>query len=270
MSVVVIDVQFSPANNEWSALRDATQAAEAAGFGAAWVYDHLAGRSLGGSQSLEAFALLGALAASTTSIGLGTMVANVASRQPGVLAVAIASVAAIADRRVFLGVGAGTSPAGRWAAEMLTVGHPIEPSVARRHNAVERLLDVVDEMWSEDRGEDWRTFPLPRPRPPVIIGVSSDALALLAGRRADGVNVAWNHPRRDELLAAASNAHARAGRDSDFTLTTWTRWDDGLLDVEHPARQTMADLGIGRLVLAELGPVRPDHIANLRPGHGTG
>ena len=82
MSVVVIDVQFSPANNGWSALRDATQAAEAAGFGAAWVYDHLAGRSLGGSQNLEAFSLLGALAASTTSIGLGTMVANVASRQP--------------------------------------------------------------------------------------------------------------------------------------------------------------------------------------------
>jgi alkanesulfonate monooxygenase SsuD/methylene tetrahydromethanopterin reductase-like flavin-dependent oxidoreductase (luciferase family) len=266
MSVVLIDVQFSPAHNEWPALRDATLAAEAAGFGAAWVYDHLAGGSLGGPRNLEAFALLGALAATTNSIGLGTMVANVASRQPGVLAVAMASIAAIADRQVFLGVGAGTSPAGRWAAEMHTVGHPVEPDVAQRHRAVERLLDVVGEMFSPDRGAAWETFPLPRPRPPVIVGVSSVALAQLAGRRADGVNVAWNHPRRDELLTAATDAHAAAGRDGDFTLTTWTRWDDAVLDSDHPDRLAMAERRIGRLVLAELGTVRPDHIAILRPG----
>jgi alkanesulfonate monooxygenase SsuD/methylene tetrahydromethanopterin reductase-like flavin-dependent oxidoreductase (luciferase family) len=269
MAGVVIDVQFSPANNEWAALRDATLAAEVVGFGASWVYDHLAGRSLGGSRNLEAIALLGALAASTRTIGLGTMVANVASRQPGVLAVAIASVAAIADRPVFLGVGAGTSPAGRWAPEMHTVGHPVEPSVWRRHQAVERLIDVADEMWSAGRGEEWESFPLPRPRPLVIVGVSSVALAQLAGRRADGINVAWNHPRRDELLTAATDARAAAGRDGDFTMTTWTRWDDDLLDAAHPTRRAMAELGIGRLILAELGTVDPEHVANLRPDPGT-
>src|SRR5262245_36829414 len=269
MSVVLIDVQFSPAYNEWPVLRDATRAAETAGFGAAWVYDHLAGHSLGGPWNLEAFTLLGALAATTSSIGLGSMVANVASRQPGVLAVSMASVAAIADRRVFLGVGAGTSPAGKWAPEMHTVGQPIEPNVERRHQAVDRLLDVVDEMWSEERGAEWDTFPLPRPRPPVLVGVSSVALAQLAGRRADGVNVAWNHPRRDELLAAATDAHTGSGRAGDFVLTTWTRWDDDLLDEDHPDRRAMRDRGIGRLVLAELGIARPDHIAILEPGGGT-
>jgi alkanesulfonate monooxygenase SsuD/methylene tetrahydromethanopterin reductase-like flavin-dependent oxidoreductase (luciferase family) len=269
MSLVVIDVQFSPASNEWATLREATQAAETAGFGAAWVYDHLAGRSLGGSRNLEAIALLGALAASTRTIGLGTMVANVASRQPGVLAVAIASVAAIADRPVFLGVGAGSSPAGRWAAEMHTVGHPVEPSVERRHQAVERLIEVTDKMWSAERGEEWESFPLPHPRPRVIVGVSSVPLAQLAGRRADGVNVAWNSQRRDELLAAATDARAAAGLDGDFTLTTWTRWDDDLLDAGHPTRRAMAELGIGRLILAELGTVDPAHVANLRPDPAT-
>ncbi len=83
------------------------------------------------------------------------------------------------------------------------------------------------------------------------------------------MNVAWNHPRRDELLATARDAYARSGRDGEFALTTWTRWDDALLDAEHPDRHTMAHLGIGRLVLAELGPVRPDHIANLRPDGGN-
>jgi alkanesulfonate monooxygenase SsuD/methylene tetrahydromethanopterin reductase-like flavin-dependent oxidoreductase (luciferase family) len=262
---VLIDVQFNPAHNGWPVLRDATQAAETAGFGVAWVYDHLAGRSLGGEQMLEAFTLLGALAATTRSIGLGTMVANVASRQPGLLAVAMASVAAIAQRRVFLGIGAGTSPDGRWATEMHAVGQPIEPTLPRRHAVVERVLDLVDAMWSADRDPKWDTFPFPHPRPPVIVGVGSVTLAQVAGRRADGVNVAWHHPRRDDVLAAARGAFADSGRAGDFTLTTWTRWDDTLLDEDHPQRRAMGDRGIDRLVLAELGAVRPDHIATLRP-----
>jgi alkanesulfonate monooxygenase SsuD/methylene tetrahydromethanopterin reductase-like flavin-dependent oxidoreductase (luciferase family) len=263
---VLIDVQFNPAHNSWPVLRDATQAAEQAGFGAAWVYDHLAGRSLGGEQMLEAFTLLGALAATTTSIGLGTMVANVTSRQPGVLAVAMATVSSIADRRVFLGIGAGSSPNGRWAAEMQTVGQHIEPTLAGRHAAVERALDVVDAMWSTERGPEWQSFPLPHPRPPVIVGVSSTDLAELAGYRASGINVAWNHPRRDQLLVAATDAYEGSGRSEGFALTTWTRWDDALLDERHPERRAMAERGIHRLVLAELGPVRPQHLLNLRPG----
>ena len=262
---MLIDVQFNPARNSWPALRDATTAAEAAGFGAAWVYDHLAGRSLGGDRMLEAFTLLGALAATTTEIGLGTMVANVTNRDPGVLAVAAASVGAIANRPVFLGIGAGSSPRGRWAAEMHAVGRRIEPTVSGRHAVVERTLDVLDAMWAADRGEEWDTFPHPHPPPPVIVGLNSVALAELAGRRAGGVNVAWHHPRREELLDAASAAFARSGRPGDFALTTWTRWDDALLDPEHEQRRAMAERGIDRLVLAELGVVQPQRIAGLRP-----
>ncbi len=263
--VVLVDVQFSPARNEWPALRDATLAAEAAGFGAAWVFDHLAGRSLGGNGILEPFTLLGALAATTTSIGLGTMVANVANRQPAVLAVGAASVAAIADRPVLLGIGAGSSPRGRWAAEMHVVGQRIEPSVEQRHALVEQTIDLIEAMWAPDRGEEWATFPLPRRPVPVIIGASSVALARIAGHRAGGINVAWNHPRRDELLAAAGDAFAASGRDGDFAVSVWAKWDDALLDGDHAERRAMAARGVGRLVLAEHGVVRPEHIGSLRP-----
>ena len=184
---MLIDVQFNPARNPWPALRDATLAAESAGFGAAWVYDHLAGRSLGGDGMLEAFTLLGALAATTRSIGLGTHGRQrQPAAQPGVLAVAAASVGAIADRPVFLGIGAGSSPSGRWAPEMHAVGQSIEPTLAGRHAVVERTLDVLDAMWSANRGEEWDTFPLPHPPVPVIIGLNSVALARprrTAGRR---------------------------------------------------------------------------------------
>jgi alkanesulfonate monooxygenase SsuD/methylene tetrahydromethanopterin reductase-like flavin-dependent oxidoreductase (luciferase family) len=262
---VLIDVQFNPARNRWPALRDATLAAEAAGFDAAWVFDHIAGRSLGGDEVLEPFTLLGALAATTTSIALGTLVANVANRQPAVLAVGAASIAAIADRPVLLGIGAGSSPTGRWAAEMHVVGQPIAPTLSERHALVERTIDLVGAMWAADRGDEWATFPLPRWPVPVIVGASSVPLAQLAGRRAGGINVAWHHPRRDELLAAARTAYAAAGRTDGFAVTAWARWDDDLLDSDHPDRLAMAEQMIDRVVLSHPGEVRPDHIGSLHP-----
>jgi alkanesulfonate monooxygenase SsuD/methylene tetrahydromethanopterin reductase-like flavin-dependent oxidoreductase (luciferase family) len=262
---VLIDVQFNPARNAWPVLRDATVAAESAGFGAAWVYDHLAGQSLGGDEMLEAFTLLGALASTTTSIGLGTMVANVTARDPGVLGVAAASVSAIADRPVLLGIGAGSSPQGRWASEMHTVGRPVAPTMAGRHAVVARTLDLLDAMWSTDRSDEWATFPLPHHPVTVLIGLNSVALADLAARRAGGINVAWHHPRRDDLIDAATAAFAASGRSGAFVLTVWTRWDDSLLDPDHEQRREMADRGIDRLILAELGLVQPERIATLRP-----
>ena len=58
--MTIVDVQFSPAHCEWAELRDACLAADAGPFGALWVYDHLAGRTLaGGHTNLECFSLLG-------------------------------------------------------------------------------------------------------------------------------------------------------------------------------------------------------------------
>lgn len=259
---MLIDVQLNPSRNTWSALRDATQAAESAGFAGAWVYDHLAGRSLGGTHMFEAFTLLGALAATTSRIELGTLVANVANRQPAVLAVAAASLDAIGARRVLLGVGAGTSPHSAWAAEMHAVGQEIEPTLAGRHARVERTLDLLDAVWAPDRPDELATFPRCSRPPLVLVGLNSVPLAQLAGRRSDGINVAWDHPDRDTLLDAAVEAR---GSRNGFCLTTWTPWDDGLLDPDHPQRQTMERRGIDRLVLVELGPADADRIAALLP-----
>ena len=133
---VQIDVQFNPAAAPWPLFRDATLAAEAAGFGAVWVLDHLAGVSMQGSGMLECFTCLGALATTTTTIGLGTLVANVWNREPGVLAVAAASVCEIADRPILLGLGAGTSPTSKYAAEQHAVGATIAATLAERHARV--------------------------------------------------------------------------------------------------------------------------------------
>ena len=67
-----------------------------------------------------------------------------------------------------------------------------------RHGRVVELLDLTDEMWRVDRAEHFRSFALPDPVPPRIVGVNSVELSTIAGRRAEGVNVAWNHPKRTE------------------------------------------------------------------------
>jgi alkanesulfonate monooxygenase SsuD/methylene tetrahydromethanopterin reductase-like flavin-dependent oxidoreductase (luciferase family) len=255
----VLDVQLSQAALTWPELRDRALAVEAAGYETLWVFDHLAGQGFGGSSMLEAFTLLGALATTTTTVELGVMVANVNNRTPALLTVAAATVQAVADRRFHLGVGAGGSPRSRWSAEMRAVGQPVEPTRAGRHRLVEQTLDTIDRLWNADRSPTLATFPLPRPRPPVIVGVNGPQLAALAGRRADGVNVHWLHPRRDELLEVAASAAGTAGR-TEFALTTYLRWEPALLDAGHPTRVEMAARDIARVVLVVPADVTADEL----------
>jgi len=247
---ITVDVQFTAGAVDWPRLRDATLAAEDAGFGAVWVVDHLAGRSMGGDNALEAFTWMGALAAVTRTIEIGSLVINAWNRSVGVSVVGAASVAAIADRPMWFGIGAGTSPRSSFAWEQQLVNAPIVDAMADRHIRVSEVLDLVDAMWHAETAEEhFPTFPRPRHIPRTVIGVNSVALAQLAGRRADGVNVRWSHPRCLEFLDAAT----QAASSRSLVRTVYTNWDDALLDADHPERQAMAAAGVERLILLSTG-----------------
>jgi alkanesulfonate monooxygenase SsuD/methylene tetrahydromethanopterin reductase-like flavin-dependent oxidoreductase (luciferase family) len=249
--VTVVDIQLSPTRCEWSELREASLAAEELGFGALWVFDHLAGVAVGGTTMLECFTLLGALAEATSTIELGTLVANVWNRQAGTLVSAAASVAIISGRQVHLGIGAGTSPRSPWATEQHAVGADLQDSIVDRHARVAHVLDLTEQEWSPDRSREYATFPLPSPVPTRIVGVNSVALSRLAGARADGINTPWAHARRDEFFAAADAAAAEVGR--TVGRSVWAHYDAALLDPEHPTRREMTAARIDRLILVELG-----------------
>ena len=250
--MVAVDIQLSASHTGWPTLRAASLAAEESGsYGVLWVLDHLAGVAMGGTRSLECFTWLGALAEATDRIELGVLVANVWNRQVGTLAVAASSVTAISGRRCWLGLGAGASPRSGFATEQFAVGADPCDDMAERHARVEEVLALTDEMWATDRPARLATFPQPVPPPPRIVGVNSVSLSRLAGRRADGINVRWEDPRRGEFLEAAREA--AAGR--PFVYTAWARWDPVLLDDAHPRRREMADLGIDRLVLTAVDDV---------------
>jgi alkanesulfonate monooxygenase SsuD/methylene tetrahydromethanopterin reductase-like flavin-dependent oxidoreductase (luciferase family) len=179
---------------------------------------------------LECCTLLGALAAATSTIGLGTLVANVANRHPAVLAAAASSVQRISGGRFTLGIGAGTAPNSTWSAEHVARGIPLHSDIADRHAAVAEQIRVV------------RALP---EHIPVIVGVSSVRLAALAGEIADGINVRMTHERAGEFVKVARDA---AG-DRPFEVSGWT-----FEDVDD-VRDQAAELGLDRLVLTRLGPI---------------
>jgi len=261
-----IDIQLSPAVEPWPMLRDGVRLAEERGFDTAWVFDHFDGSLLGGTTMLECFTLLGGLAAVTERIGLGTLVVNAANRAPAVMAQSAASVQAMSAGRFTLGLGAGAAPGGKWGAEHGHVGISMGRTMAERHARVVETLDELDRWWDPARSDELSGFVLPELAPPVILGVNSVALAELAGRRCDGMNVRSNHDELDALLAAGHAARATAGREHlAWDCSVWAMWDDALLRADHPDRARWAAMGVNRLVLVSLVPLDRTALANAVP-----
>jgi alkanesulfonate monooxygenase SsuD/methylene tetrahydromethanopterin reductase-like flavin-dependent oxidoreductase (luciferase family) len=229
---VKIDIQFSPGTNDWPVLRDAILQAEADGYDTTWVFDHFDGAMIQGDRPmLECFTLLGALAVATSTIRLGTLVANVANRHPAVLAAAASSTQRISAGRLTLGIGAGTAPNSKWSAEHVARGIPLHTELADRHDVVVEQVRVV------------RALPEVIP---IIVGVNSVRLATIAGQIADGINVRLTNERAGELVKVARDA--AGGR--PFEISAWT------FDKVDDARDQAEQLGLDRLVLTRLGSVR--------------
>ena len=226
-----IDIQYSPGTNDWPALRDAVLRAEADGYDTTWVFDHFDGQMVQGDRPmLECFTLLGALAAATTTIGLGTLVANVANRHPAVLAAAASSVQRISGGRFTLGLGAGTAPGSKWSGEHVVRGIPLQAGIDDRHLAVIEQIAAIRDLPEEMN---------------VIVGVNSVRLATVAGTFADGINVRMSNDRAYEFVKAAREAAANR----PFEISGWS-----FGDVEG-ARARAEELELDRLVITVLEPV---------------
>jgi alkanesulfonate monooxygenase SsuD/methylene tetrahydromethanopterin reductase-like flavin-dependent oxidoreductase (luciferase family) len=101
------DLLFDPFGGRWDDLREAAVLAEAAGFDGLWLYDHLAGSAHRAAHVLECWTVLSALAAAVPRVTVGSLVLNVANRDPGTLAVMAATLQEVSGGRLLLGVGAG-------------------------------------------------------------------------------------------------------------------------------------------------------------------
>mgnify|MGYP000011419793 FL=1 len=246
---MIIDLQVNQGQCTWPELWSVAHAADRAGYNTLWIADHLSGSVMNAPSMPECFATLGALAAVTRNIGLGSLVVNAGLRDPAIVANAAATVQEISGGRFILGLGAGASPASSFASELNAIGAQIPATMEQRHKRLEHVLDVLDAMWSNSRDEKFATFPLPQDSIPRILGVNSVALATLAGKRCDGVNIRASHERREEILRSARDA---AG-DREFMVSVWDWFDESLLDENRDARKQLANEGVNRLILLMRG-----------------
>ncbi len=160
-----------------------SERAEALGFESLWAWDHVL---LGVEPSfpiVDSITMLGAVAARTRTIKLGTGVLVLPLRNPVVAAKALGSLDVISGGRLILGVAAGW-----YAREFDAVGVPFK----QRGRQFERNLDILMRLWTQDRVtlkvDEFNlreAVMVPRtaqrPRPPVLIGGYVDAVLKRAG-----------------------------------------------------------------------------------------
>ncbi|ORB84200.1 hypothetical protein B1987_10795 [Mycobacterium kansasii] len=248
--MIRLDVVYSAATHTWPELREKVLRAEADGFATAWVYDHMSGVVISSNRMLECFSLAGALASATSTIGIGTLVVNAATRTAGVTVAAAASLQEISGGRFVFGLGAGAAPGTQWACEHEVLNIALEESLEGRHRRVVEVLDLCHVLWDPHRSDKWMGFPLPSPPPPILLGVNSVALATIAGARCDGVNVRLDHPRIGEIFDAARRARAEsANAGAPFDISATTPMNEAALDPDGKAQRRLEELGGHRLIL---------------------
>jgi F420-dependent oxidoreductase-like protein len=172
------------------------QEADAAGFDSVFVMDHfyqLPGIGTPDQPMLEAYTALGALAAATQNVQLGTLVTGNTYRNPTLLAKAITTLDVISQGRAILGLGAGW-----YELEHDQLGYEFG-TFTDRFNKLGEALEIILPMLKGERptfsGKYYRTQeamanPRFRDHIPLLIGGSGEKKTIpLAARHFDHLNV---------------------------------------------------------------------------------
>jgi alkanesulfonate monooxygenase SsuD/methylene tetrahydromethanopterin reductase-like flavin-dependent oxidoreductase (luciferase family) len=203
----------------------AARAAEELGFDGVFAFDHFFPPGASPDRpALDAFTTLGAVAAATQRVQLGTLVTRAILRPPGMVAKMVSNIDLISGGRMVLGIGTG-DPIDR--PEHHTFGFP-DLSVKDRRAHLSETLEGLKALF-QGRAYAGGEFvpplrgPLLPPSgqdggPPVWVGAQSDEVVRMAGRLADGWN-GWGlgpseFRQKAEVLAEAS---AEAGRRAEAT-----------------------------------------------------
>ena len=197
-------------------------AAERSGFASVWVMDHFWQLpALGGPDEpiLEAYTLLGALAARTERVELGTLVTGVTYRNPALLAKIVTTLDIVSKGRAILGIGAAW-----YEPEHDGFGFAFPPA-GERLDRLEEAVQICRALFREERPSftgkhysiaDARNVPPPvrTGGPPIMIGGSGERRTLrLVARYADMCNVTGGPATVAHKLAVLRGHCDDLGRD---------------------------------------------------------
>ncbi|MCP5026385.1 MAG: LLM class flavin-dependent oxidoreductase [Actinomycetia bacterium] len=225
-----IGVQLPEVEREvgWPELISMAQAAEVVGFDSIWLGDHLLYDLDGGPRGpWEVWTSLAVLATVTSRIELGPLVASTAFHSPAMLAKQAATVEAVSNGRLILGVGAG------WNAREFSA---FDLRFDRRVDRFAEAFTIITELARTGRctfeGEfnsvqDCIIHPRgPREGgPPILVGSNGPRMLRLTMPHADMWNTWWsdidNSPTGFvEMMGAVDAACEDVGRDpSEITRT---------------------------------------------------
>lgn len=243
------------------------RAAEAAGFHGVFVFDHLWPLGQPHRPALHSYELLAAMAAETSSIGVGTLVARVGLIPDALLLHALLTVHQIAGDRLVAGLGTGDA-ANKDENVAYGVGYPTMDERRERLVACCRALaDAGVATWVGGRSASARQLAVAgRARGwngwGLDVGAFAAAAAELAGT---GVDPTW----AGQVLVGRTAAEADAKRAEHGTRPglVWGTVDDlrRHLDAVEAAGATWAvcaPLDVGR------DPAAPETLALALDGRG--
>jgi alkanesulfonate monooxygenase SsuD/methylene tetrahydromethanopterin reductase-like flavin-dependent oxidoreductase (luciferase family) len=217
----MIEGQAGVSWDEWLALADAC---EEHGIETMFRSDHYLSQADTTHLASDAWTLLGALAAHTSRLRLGTLVSPVTFRHPAVVAKAAATVDHVSAGRVEVGMGAGwmVDEHERFGIEF--------PETPERVRMLAEHVEQVDRQLRED------PLVVQKPRPPLIIGGGARrGTTIPAARFADEYNTFGVDPteaaRRRKRLAEACDEVGRDPATLPFSVMT-----PFVLDLDHARR----------------------------------
>lgn len=214
------------------------QEAEAVGFDSVWYGDHLIyDLAVGARGPWEAWTALAAIAQATTTIELGPLVASTSFHAPTMLAKQAATVDAISQGRLIVGLGAGWNQ-----REYDAFGFAYDKRVSRFEEAFTIIRTLLADGEIDFHGtfydaEQCVLHPRsPRPGgPPLMVGSIGDRMLDITLPHVDSWNMWWSQygntaagfahekSRVDQLIQAAG----RSINDVEATAAVHIRLADG-------------------------------------------
>jgi len=180
----------------WPEYLDLARRAETAGYDSVWIGDHLVYDLPDGSTRgpYEAWTTLAAIAAVTERVEMGPLVASTAFHAPTMLAKQVATVDAISQGRLILGLGAGWN-----RREFDAFGFPYDRRVSRFAEALAIIAPLLREGRTTFHGEFYDVDDCvldPRPvrpgGPPIMLGSNSPRMLGIGLPVVDAWNVWWS------------------------------------------------------------------------------
>ncbi len=208
----------------------AAQAADRSGFDTVLVMDHfyqLPGLGNPDDYMLEAYTLLGALAAVTERVRLATLVTGNTYRNPAILAKSVTTLDIVSGGRAQLGIGSGW-----FELEHQSFGIPFG-TFTERFEKLEEALQIILPMLRDERPSlDGRWYqvseainpPAPLSTIPVMIGGSGEKKTLrMVAQYADLGNLTCDPSEVPRKVEALEGHCERLGRPRSEITLSWNR-----------------------------------------------